>query len=145
MNPGVVKSNPVDKDEENLVAALSNQNTKLKHQHGVIIEKNKQLLELLEKRKREINSLKRSHLVRGKPISAAQASKENFLPHEVEIRAAATHFAERDTNVSMMSELKPPSSSAITSLSVAAAAAADSNLLEIARKYKTRLVSYIYI
>lgn len=97
----------------------------------------------MEKRKREISSIKRSQLVRGKQNNAVQASKENFHPHDVEIRAAATHFAERDTNVSMMSEMKPPLSSAsvVTSLSVAAAAAADSNLLEIARKYKARLVS----
>lgn len=128
-----MKSAAGDKDEENLVATLSSQNAKLKHQHGVIIEKNKQLVDLLEKRKREIAALKRSNMAKGKPMSSAQQSKENFLPHEVEIRAAATHFSERNVNNSVISEVR-----ATPAVSAASAAAADSNLLEIARKYKAR-------
>ena len=82
---GIVKSNPVDKTEESIVATLTTQNTKLKQQHGVIIEKNKQLVELLEKKKREITALKRTNVVKGKSNLPGQASKENFLPQDVEI------------------------------------------------------------
>ena len=127
---GVVKSNPIDKTEESIVATLTAQNTKLKHQHGVIIEKNKQLVELLEKKKREITALKRTNLLKGKSNFPGQASKENFLPQDIEIRAAATHFADRNVNSTVITESK--------SAPQVVNAAADSNLIEIARKYKAR-------
>ena len=135
INLGVVKSNPVDKTEESIVATLTTQNSKLKHQHGVIIEKNKQLVELLEKKKREITAIKRTNLVKGKSTLSGQASKENFLPQDVEIRAAATHFADRNVNSSMIIESK--------SIPQTINAAADSNLIEIARKYKARYLTLL--
>ena len=125
-----MKSNPVDKAEESIVATLTTQNTKLKHQHGVIIEKNKQLVELLEKKKREITALKRTNLAKGKSNLPGQASKENFFPQDIEFRAAATHFADRNVNSSIVTDSK--SGPQVVNV------AADANLIEIARKYKAR-------
>ena len=127
---GVVKSAPADKEEENLIATLSGQNSKLKSQYGTIIEKNKQLVELLEKKKREISTLKRSIQTKGKANTSMIQSRENLIPQDVEIRAAATHFTDKNnqsTNLMNVSTAPPPLNPA-----------ADANLLEIARKYKAR-------
>ena len=131
----MVKSAPVDKDEENLVATLSNQNSKLKNQYGIIIEKNKQLVELLEKKKREISMLKRSVQVQAKSKSnpSLNQSKENMIPQDVEIRAAATNFMDRNTNTNSNNNNNNNMGNAAP-----LNAQTDSNLLEIARKYKAR-------
>ena len=49
-----------DKDEENLVSVLNDQVNKLKISHSSLAEKNKQLSDALEKKKKEILVLKRS-------------------------------------------------------------------------------------
>lgn len=129
-SPGVIKSAPADKEEENLIATLSGQNSKLKSQYGTIIDKNKQLVELLEKKKREISTLKRSVQTKIKANASITQSRESFVPQDVEIRAAATHFTDRNnhTNNPMNVSTAPPPPNP----------AADANLLEIARKYKAR-------
>jgi DNA anti-recombination protein RmuC len=120
----------LDKEEENLIATLTSQNTKLKNQNIQTIEKNKVLIEQLERKKREVTALKRSNqaqLKRGGSISQNNQnsqSNQNFqnLPNEIEIRAGPTLF-EKNSKEAINPNPNPTT---------------DSNLLEVARKYKAR-------
>jgi chromosome segregation ATPase len=123
---GVVKSAPIDKGEENLIATLTAQNSKFKNQYGIIIEKNKLLVDQLEKKKREMASLKRSTSTK-KSNSEVLSSKENVM-QDVEIRAGPTHFQTQIKNLdNTVTNINP--------------SVTDSNLLEVARKYKARLTA----
>jgi DNA repair exonuclease SbcCD ATPase subunit len=124
----VVKSAPIDKGEENLIATLTTQNSKFKNQYGIIIEKNKLLVDQLEKKKREMAALKRSTSTK-KSNSEVLASKENLM-QDVEIRAGPTHFQTQTQTKNLDNTIANVNPSAT-----------DSNLLEVARKYKARLTA----
>ena len=67
----------IDREEENVIASLKEQNWKLTSINKDLVEKNKQLNEVLEKRKREISVLK--GLQKPRPKSAGNlSSKENL-------------------------------------------------------------------
>jgi len=118
---------PIDREEENVIASLKEQNSKLTGINNSLVEKNKQLNEVLEKRKREISVLK--GLQKSRPKSAGTlSSKENI--GEIEIRGAPnpTGPLVGTKRTSSEANVAPPATSNT-----------DSNLLEIARKYKARL------
>ena len=118
---------PIDKEEENVINALKEQNLKLTGINSNLVEKNKQLNEVLEKRKREISVLK--GLQKSRPKSAGSISaKENI--GEIEIRGAPNPSGPLvgTKRTSSEANVAPPVSSNT-----------DSNLLEIARKYKAKL------
>jgi hypothetical protein len=153
--PGSAGGNymPRNKDEENMIGSLSDQVSKLKRQNNGLLEKNKQLAEQLERKKRELLSAKRptaqAQLVQTKRgIGMAGTTKENNPPPpppEIDIRPGATHL--RQTQRPMAFDSPAPlgnvTSFAQTPAATAAATAAatDSNLLEVARKYKARLTA----
>lgn len=118
----------VDKEEENVIASLQNQILKLTSINKDLVEKNKQLNEVLEKRKREISVLK--GLQKPRPKSAGTlSSKENLV--EIEIRGAPNPSGPLvgTKRTSSEANVLPPATTSNT----------DSNLLEIARKYKAKL------
>ena len=152
--PGSAGGNymPRNKEEENMIGSLSDQVSKLKRQNNGLLEKNKQLAEQLERKKRELLSAKRptaqAQLVQTKRgIGMAGTTKENNPPPppEIDIRPGATHL--RQTQRPMAFDSPAPlgnvTSFAQTPAATAAATAAatDSNLLEVARKYKARLTA----
>ena len=158
--PGSAGGNyvPRNKEEENMIGSLSEQVAKLKRQNNGLLEKNKQLVEQLERKKRELLSAKRptaqAQLVQTKRgIGMAATTKENNPPPppEIDIRPGATHLRQTQTHTQTQRPALFDSPAPIglgasfaqtpAATAAATAAATDSNLLEVARKYKARLTA----
>jgi hypothetical protein len=115
---------PRDKEQESYIATLQEQNTKLKTSNSTLAEKNKQLVDLVEKKKREITTIKRE-VVRLK--SARPPTRESTTVPEVEVRPAPTPHLSGTKRPAFEEPPPAPTQSA-----------SDSNLIEVARKYKER-------
>ena len=109
-----VKPHFKNKEEENLVNSLYEENSKLKSQVANLSEKNKALIEQLERKKREIAMVKKQ-----KPmVQKVVVERPSSAPGGVEIMPAKTNPED------MLSAHKGP--------------AAEANLLAIARNLNQR-------
>ena len=135
---------PRNKEEENMIGSLSDQISKLKRQNNGLVEKNKQLVDQVERKKREVTAAKRSAqtpLVAAKRTGMASTTKENHppAPPEIDIKPGATHLRQTQRTGNMFESPAPMNVNG--NATPAAAAVTDSNLLEVARKYKARLTA----
>eukprot|EP01041_Mallomonas_annulata_P006434 gene6434-13005_t len=131
---GVVKSQPRNREEEDLIATLYDQIKKLKSQNSNLAEKNKDIEDKFEKKKREVVVLKKQLLVR-RNASGPQLGIKNDRPNtapitEVTIVPGPLHHAKEAQLPSMSHPFQPQTTESNPS---------ESNLLEIARNFKARL------
>jgi hypothetical protein len=92
----------------------------LKTQNVLLVEKNKHLVDQVEKRKREITTLKRDV----QRLKSNGKTKDPPPIPDIEIRPAPTNLS--GTKRQAVEDVLPP--------------APDANLMEVARKYKERSV-----
>lgn len=132
-DPSGIKKNVIQqKEEDDLIASLQNQISKYKSQNASINDKNKQLLDDLDKKKREISVLKR--------LQANQAGRPKTAP---------SNSSNAQNNIEIIPGPNPRNSNSnlkksLDSIPIPAnnsSSATDSNLLEVARKYKARLTA----
>ncbi len=121
------------KEDEELVPSLYEQIQRLKNQNSSLVEKNKELQDVLEKKKRELAVSKK--VIQAK--KTVTPSRPITPGGPIEIRPGHTTLNHTST---------PPSSSAVPNSAVidqnqSLNIAADANLLEIAKKYKSRLAA----
>ena len=121
-----------NRDDEELVINLYAQMDKMKSQNSALIEKNKELVDSLEKKKREVLVLKRA--TQSRKVQSSNSSNGGvaglMLPEvQIDIKPAPTVLKQSmdDMNLSTSSKQQDP------------------NLLEIARKYKERFVDHFSI
>ena len=127
-----------------MIGSLSDQISKLKRQNNGLVEKNKQLIDQVERKKREVTAAKRSAqtpLGAPKRTGMASTTKENHppAPPEIDIKPGATHLRQTQQRTGNIFESPVPMTNG--NATPAAAAVTDSNLLEVARKYKARLTA----
>jgi Ca2+-binding EF-hand superfamily protein len=133
---GGIKKNGIQQKEENdLIASLQSQISKYKSQNNSVTDKNKQLVDDLEKKKREISVLKR--------LQANQAGRPKTAPSN------SSNSQHNNNNIEIIPGPNPRHSNSnvkkiIDPIPIATnnnSSATDSNLLEVARKYKARLTA----
>ena len=141
---GPVNSGPQAREDEQLVSKLYEENTKLKGIVAALKGKNKQLIEIIEKKKRELALAKksgggtdragslRSTSVGTLPSGTTGAQQRGV--QDVDIRPAPNPTRRSGGGLEILQSNNNTSNSS-------AAAQADSNLLEVARKYKARLTA----
>jgi hypothetical protein len=124
----VVKSNPRNREEEDLIANLYNQINKLKSQNTTLVDKNKELEENFEKKKKEVIIAKKQLLIRRNSMGPNLGIK-NERPKTAPItEITIVPGPLPNGQVTNNKELTAPNNPIL----------ADPNLLEIARKYKAR-------
>jgi hypothetical protein len=124
------------KEDEDLVSKLYAENTKLKAINKSIKEKYTSIETQLDKKKRECLMLNRkikAATMEAAPIKGGGASMVS-ASQEIDIRPGAT--VKRPASASMKASKSPEP--------LSLAAADNSNLLEVARKYKTRYVFHFH-
>lgn len=111
-----------------MIVTLYDQISKLKGQNALLVDKNKQLVEQLERKKREITLAKRP--TNPQKQAVLKGKQQLHQLQEVDIVAAQTVLNTQKASAKKLQaidpEFPPPPN------------ATDSNLLEIARKYKAR-------
>eukprot|EP01035_Chromulina_nebulosa_P017157 gene17157-22671_t len=133
MTTGEVQHKPIkrDREEDNLINTLYDQISKLKNQNSSLTEKNKSLVDQLERKKRELTLAKKISSNYKRPLTAP--TKE-ITATEIEIRPGPTNFhhntnsnnhIDQNLNTNILT-----STNAITP---------DPNLLNIAKNYKARI------
>ncbi len=123
-----------DKDDEAVIENLFKENNKLKSQVNSLNEKNKSLSEQLDKKSREVLYLK-------KHINAPKKSDKKDRPStapEVDVVPAPTHFGHKEQRHSEVIDFKDNFTSVKENVH-------DENLLEIAKKYKSRYYIFFII
>lgn len=131
---GPAPSGPRDRDDETLVAKLYQDNNKLKAQNTALKEKNKLLVEALEKKKREMAMLSKKNLsLKSASVSELPSARGAIMaPQEIDIKPAPTRKGGNSSSA------RP---STTDSISLPPGNADNAKLLEVARQYKVRLVS----
>ena len=121
--PVTGKSVKLDRDEENLIGTLTDENAKLKGRLTNVSEKNKGLMEQLQKYKLQISSKK--HV---KPVK------------EVKPRAVENIAQKANTNPKVA---HPAEDTSMRELEGTATSTGDTNMLSIAQKLRKRFVHYL--
>ena len=105
----------VDREEKNTISSLNEQLIKLQEQNSALLSKNNQIATLLEKKKKEVSQLTRSN-------STLKKSKDRGNTGEVDIipgpNPTSLNYSQKHSSVDPILN--------------------DSNLLEVAKKYKAR-------
>lgn len=129
----IPSSGPREREDETLVAKLYQDNSKLKAQNTSLKEKNKLLVEALEKKKRELIMLsKKNQSLKSASVSEFPSARgATMAPQEIDIKPAPT----RKTGSSSSASTRP---STADSIALPASNADNAKLLEVARQYKVR-------
>ena len=111
---GLPSGGAAEREEKNIIASLNEQIIKLQEQNSSLASKNNQILATLDKKKKEISQLSRTN-------STLKRGKEKISNGEVDILPGPNPMAFNNSQ-------KQPSDPILN----------DSNLLEVAKKYKAR-------
>jgi hypothetical protein len=121
-----------DREDENLIAKLYEENTKLKSQISALSDKNKRLLEQMEKKKQELVLAQRklATIKQNNSIASASSKDRPFTAPPIEAIPAPTPH-QKGLNLSNENNIN--------------AALTDMKLLEVARTYKARYFFHINV
>jgi hypothetical protein len=126
---GLQKAPKLSREDEDLVPALYDQINKLKGQNSMLLEKNKELLDSLEKKKREL-------AVSKKVLQSKRATTTKSAPmREIPLQSSEIDILPGPSKHGVIPLLPPPQDQNVPSNFPPP----DANLLEIAKKYKARL------
>jgi len=130
----------LSREDEELVPSLYDQINKLKSQNNVLADRNKEISETLEKKKREL-AISKKVLQTKRPPSILPYSntkdRDSVGVAEVEIRAGPTkHSHQTTTHTPPMPVVQ--SATVTPDQNTTSSITPDAHLLEIARKYKER-------
>ena len=123
---------PQSRDDEQQVAKLFQENSKLKSSNTALKEKNKLLLEALEKKKREL-ALVKNRSLKSASVGELPAAKGATMAQDIDIKPAPT--SKKLGGSTRPVTAQPAVSESIT---IPSTSADNSKLLEVARQYKVR-------
>ena len=132
---------PQSREDEQLVAKLYQENSKLKASNTALKEKNKLLVEALEKKKRELAlANKKNSTLKSASVGELPAAKgASGMAQEIDIKPAPTS---RKLGGGSIGAAGPKSGPVAESVSLPSSNADNSKLLQVARDYKVRCVEF---
>jgi len=131
---------PQSKEDEQLVSKLYQENSKLKASNTAIKEKNKALLEILEKKKRELAlAVKKNMSLKSASVGELPAARGASIAQDIDIKPAPTS-RKLGGSVSRPSAPQPGVAPA-PECPVCASGGSNDKMVHLARDYKVRLVN----